>query len=125
MISFLRKTRQLLLLAFCSLLLVTAGCQRSISPTSQPRSTLGDREVGNRYYKPPKKHKARKRQRKKVKVAGTYNPYVEASKKRYRKMRRKMKKPQYSDPMYFGHKKKPKKRKRGKRKLCKECGIVH
>jgi hypothetical protein len=34
-------------------------------------------------------------------------------------------KPQYSDPTYFGHKKKPKKRPVGKRKLCKECGIVH
>ncbi|WP_224999465.1 hypothetical protein [Cesiribacter sp. SM1] len=34
-------------------------------------------------------------------------------------------KPQYSDPSYFGHKKKPKKRPVGKRKMCKECGIVH
>ena len=34
-------------------------------------------------------------------------------------------KPQYKDPSYFGHKKKPKKRPVGKRKLCKECGIVH
>lgn len=42
-----------------------------------------------------------------------------------RKEARIMKKPQYSDPAYFGHKRKPKKRKSGKRKLCKECGIVH
>ncbi|MCA6074446.1 hypothetical protein [Fulvivirga sedimenti] len=42
-----------------------------------------------------------------------------------RKEARIMKKPQYSDPLYFGHKKKPKKRPAGKRKLCKECGIVH
>jgi hypothetical protein len=42
-----------------------------------------------------------------------------------RKMARLMKKPQYSDPMYFGHKRKPKKRDVDKRKLCKECGIVH
>lgn len=34
-------------------------------------------------------------------------------------------KPQYSDAMYFGHKRKPKKRKPGKRKLCKECLVVH
>ena len=45
--------------------------------------------------------------------------------KKYKRMARKMKKPQYSDPMYFGHKRKPKKRKVGKRKLCKECLIVH
>jgi len=36
-----------------------------------------------------------------------------------------MKKPQYSDPTYFGHKKKPKKRPPGKKKFCKECGIYH
>lgn len=35
------------------------------------------------------------------------------------------KKPQYSDQSYFGHKRKPKKRRIGKRKMCKECGIVH
>lgn len=34
-------------------------------------------------------------------------------------------KPQYSDPLYFGHKKPPKKRPIGKRKFCKECGLVH
>jgi hypothetical protein len=45
--------------------------------------------------------------------------------RKYKRMSRKMKKPQYSDPLYFGHKRKPKKRKVGKRKLCKECMIVH
>ena len=34
-------------------------------------------------------------------------------------------KPQYSDPMYFGHKKPPKKHKPGKMKYCKECGLRH
>jgi hypothetical protein len=34
-------------------------------------------------------------------------------------------KPQYSDPMYFGHKRPPKKNKPGKMKYCKECGIKH
>lgn len=50
---------------------------------------------------------------------------MEANAKEDRKMRREMEKPQYSDPSYFGHKRKPKKRPPGKRKLCKECGIVH
>ena len=45
--------------------------------------------------------------------------------KKYKTMARKMQKPQYSDPLYFGHKKKPKKRAVGKRKYCKECEIVH
>lgn len=35
------------------------------------------------------------------------------------------KKPEYSNPLYFGHKKPPKKRELKKRKLCKTCHIVH
>jgi hypothetical protein len=42
-----------------------------------------------------------------------------------RKNERMMDKPQYSDPSYFGHKRPPKKNKRGKLKYCKECGIRH
>ena len=48
-----------------------------------------------------------------------------ANVKRYKKEARLSKKPQYSDPSYFGHKRKPKKRPVGRRKLCKECLIVH
>jgi hypothetical protein len=33
--------------------------------------------------------------------------------------------PQYSDPMYFGHKRPPKKHKPGKMRYCRECGIRH
>ena len=36
-----------------------------------------------------------------------------------------LKKPQYSDKSYFGHKRPPKKRPLSKGKLCKVCGIVH
>jgi len=35
------------------------------------------------------------------------------------------KKPRYSEPLYFGHKRPPKKRPLHKRKLCKTCNIVH
>jgi hypothetical protein len=45
--------------------------------------------------------------------------------KQKRKDARLAQKPQYSDAMYFGHKRKPKKRKPGKRKLCKECLVIH
>ena len=48
-----------------------------------------------------------------------------ANAKYKKKVAKEMKKPQYSNPLYFGHKRKPKKRPVGKRKLCKECGIVH
>ncbi len=54
-----------------------------------------------------------------------YEQRMQANAKRDKKLARLMKKPQYADPSYFGHKHKPKKRPPGKRKLCKECGIVH
>lgn len=54
-----------------------------------------------------------------------YEALMKENKKKYKKQAREMKKPQYSDPAYFGHKRPPKKRRLGKRKFCKECGIVH
>lgn len=45
--------------------------------------------------------------------------------KDHRKAEKEMLKPQYSDPTYFGHKRKPKKHKPGKMKFCKECEIRH
>lgn len=54
-----------------------------------------------------------------------YEALMAANKKKYHKMQKGMQKPQYSDPTYFGHKRPPKKRKKGKRKFCKECGIIH
>lgn len=54
-----------------------------------------------------------------------YEERMIANVKKYKKMERIMEKPQYSDPSYFGHKRKPKKRAVGKRKYCKECEIVH
>lgn len=54
-----------------------------------------------------------------------YEQQKKANAKKYAQMAKDAKKPQYSDPTYFGHKKKPKKRPVGKRKFCHECGIVH
>jgi hypothetical protein len=54
-----------------------------------------------------------------------YQKRMKANVKKREVIARKMEKPQYSDPMYFGHKRKPKKRPVGKRKFCKECRIVH
>lgn len=54
-----------------------------------------------------------------------YYERMEANAKKYKKMEKEMKKPQYSDPTYFGHKHPPKKRPPGKKKYCKICGMVH
>jgi len=45
--------------------------------------------------------------------------------RKFKKEQKLMKKPQFSDPLYLGHKKKPKIRRKGKRKLCKECDLIH
>lgn len=50
---------------------------------------------------------------------------MEDAAKRYEKMEKEMSKPQYSDPLYFGHKKPPKKRPPGKKKFCSVCKITH
>jgi hypothetical protein len=54
-----------------------------------------------------------------------YKERMKAVAKQQKKNARLARKPIYSDPMYFGHKRKPKKRKPGKRKLCKECLVIH
>jgi hypothetical protein len=54
-----------------------------------------------------------------------YEDRQEANAKRYREQAKEMEKPKYSDPAYFGHDRKPKKRAPGKKKFCKQCGIKH
>lgn len=54
-----------------------------------------------------------------------YEKRMKDNVKKNKKIAKEMKKPQYSDPTYFGHKKKPKKRPPGKKKFCKECGMYH
>lgn len=54
-----------------------------------------------------------------------YYDRMEALEKVRKKNEKMAEKPQYSDPLYFGHKRPPKKRKASKMKFCKECGIRH
>jgi hypothetical protein len=54
-----------------------------------------------------------------------YRKRMEAVVKQKQKDERLIENPQYSDPMYFGHKRPPKKHKPSKMKYCKVCGIRH
>lgn len=54
-----------------------------------------------------------------------YYERMEAVAKAYKRAERMLEKPQYSNPMYFGHKRPPKKHKPSKMKYCKVCGIRH
>jgi hypothetical protein len=74
---------------------------------------------------------AKQTKAKKKGTGPTYNSQKEfenrmdARAKTYRKNEKNVSTPQYVDPMYFGHKKPPKKRPAHKMKLCKVCGIRH
>jgi hypothetical protein len=83
-------------------------------------------------YYPQKFHSEKNHKKSKAKFAGpTYNAEqkfyerMEKLAKERRKLEKEMKKPEYSNPMYFGHKRLPKKHKPGKMKYCNVCGIRH
>lgn len=54
-----------------------------------------------------------------------YEERMAARAKTYRYNERMLMKPQYANPAYFGHKRKPKRHAPGKIRYCKECGIRH
>lgn len=103
-----------------------------ISFGQSSRETAGELDRGATYgYQKSKKLKKKKGARKLDKMydfdakVKEHERLMEANAKKKVKIAKKMEKPQYSDPSYFGHKKKPKKRKPGKKKFCKECGMTH
>jgi hypothetical protein len=63
----------------------------------------------------------------KVKHSARYEFYerIERAAKEKQRLMRKLAKSQYSDPSYFGHKKKPKRRPPHKMRFCNECHIRH
>ena len=93
------------------------------APSSRDPGSSGNLFRGERKF--GKSKKGKKYGSLEAKAVQEYQQRMKANAKKYRKIERIKDKPQYSDPSYFGHKRKPKKRPVGKRKLCKECGIVH
>jgi len=73
----------------------------------------------------PKKSKKAKSNGPTYDAVKRYYARMEAVEKEKKKAEKEMMKPQYSEFSYFGHKRPPKKRKSGKMKFCKECGIRH
>ena len=124
--------RFLLVAIFCCLGLVfNANAQKSKKSKAQPAAQDNAfAPIAPEKMKAPARPKSKKSFSKKYykTLEDTHEEFqqrMEANAKKTRKKQRAMEQPQYSDPSYFGHKKKPKKRKPGQRKFCKECGIVH
>ncbi|MEN7550247.1 hypothetical protein AAG747_20175 [Rapidithrix thailandica] len=122
-LSLQRVCLQVVLYGFTCALLFSCASQSHTSSnrSSQNRSSAlssSDKKANSS----PKKLKYSKKM---GKVNSLENEHLAKAQKLRRKRAKQMDKPQYSNPMYFGHKKKPKKRPLGKQKLCKECGIRH
>jgi archaellum component FlaD/FlaE len=130
--KFCRLMRQLIILLFLLFAVTVSHAQQSPrnNPSEIPSSR--DPEVKESKRKPEQNKVSKKRSRGSNDITVYYDVKVkefhkrmEANAKRHRKMQNEMQKPQYSDPMYFGHKKMPKKRPPGKKKFCRECRMVH
>jgi hypothetical protein len=90
-------------------------------------STTGQASSLAPYY-PQKNYEPKKKKASgKVTYDATENFYKrrEELAKQERKNEKEMAKPENSDPLYFGHKRPPKKRPPGKMKYCKVCGLRH
>jgi hypothetical protein len=79
----------------------------------------------------PTEKEVRSREKKAFKLKTTvdlqkeYYERVESVMNARKKTARLMQKPQYSDPMYFGHRRPPKKHSVRNMRFCRECGIRH
>lgn len=109
------------LLAICTPLLTTA--QTTLGDKSLPEEQA---KVQSKHHKPTKERSVRL---KKVNVRHTpryeYYARVEKVAKEKQRIMRKMDEPQYTNPLYFGHKRPPKRHDVHKMRYCKECGIRH
>jgi len=121
------------ILVIAGLLLVTAQAhaqfwkskrkQQSETSVQQPTSLNPTSSTQKKDYAPKASRKTTKGPT--YGLEEEYYERVEAVAKQRRKAEKILAKPQYSDPMYFGHKRPPKKRKPSKMTFCKECGIRH
>lgn len=96
--------------------------------------TPGETGVSSTVNSPKKKHSKFFAPRKpasfkkgKVKYSARYEFYerVEKAAKEKQRLMKILARSQYSDPSYFGHKKKPKRRPPHKMRFCDECHIRH
>jgi hypothetical protein len=115
------------------LLLTVVSCSYSFAQSTNKKASKekdkSEIDRGATYKIEPEKGKKKKA---KYSISKNFDKKIEEYEKRMvvnakknKKIAKEMEKPQYSDPTYFGHKKKPKKRPQGKKKFCKECGIYH
>lgn len=105
----------MLALPFCTMAQNYPSGPTSLSPAVQP------------VYKVNKRTREVKRVQPNVKYSAEYQFYdrVQRAAKSKKRALRALAKPQYTNPLYFGHKSQPKKSPPHKMRFCNECGIRH
>jgi hypothetical protein len=92
--------------------------ENSLHPSTGPQKFPTRKEIS-------KRERIALKPKSTVDLQKEYYQRVEDVMKARRKAARQMEKPQYSDPLYFGHKRPPKKHSARNMRFCKECGIRH
>lgn len=106
--------------------------EKSLLNTDAPSSLHSGRKTEDNYSIKSERRKSRWSKKDMIRIYGgtiespkEYVARMERTASEIQKRERLMKKPQYANPLYFGHKRLPKKHKAGHLKFCKECGIRH
>ncbi|MGB3467596.1 MAG: hypothetical protein WBA74_20080 [Cyclobacteriaceae bacterium] len=125
----MQKIKIFFLIAGGFILSVICSSESSAQTTRSVEQILEQRSSKQASSKKKKKFSLFKKKKATAKTDAVlreeYAKRLKSNAKKSRKEARLARKPQYSDPSYFGHKKPPKKRPVGKKKFCKECHIVH
>jgi hypothetical protein len=103
------------------------GCAMSSRAQNYPSGPTSLSPAVQPVYKVNKLTREAKRIQPKVKHSAEFQFYdrVQRAAKSKKRTLRKLNKPQYTNPLYFGHKNPPKKREVHKMRFCSECGIRH
>jgi hypothetical protein len=108
----------LLSVAFNSIAQQSNTGETSLTPSSLRPNFPSKKEVS-------KRERIARTPKSTIDLQREYYERVEAVMKARKKMARLSEKPQYSNPMYFGHRRPPKKHSPEKMRFCKECGLRH
>lgn len=123
--------RHSVIIIFLSLVVISSAAQSKRKKSKEDAPVAEQPSSLEPYY--PKKTYGPKPEKKKKKQKTTYDydarerfdERMNEVNKQARRIEKESEKPQNSDPMYFGHKRPPKKRPVNKMKYCKVCGIRH
>jgi hypothetical protein len=115
---------------YFGLMMLLAGTSWAQSKTEKKyfgNSAPTTLDPGNtsRYYSPEINESSKAKTGSHIETREEYVARMKRTVKMIRKNEKLMQKPQFSNPMYFGHKRLPRKHKPEKMRFCKECGIRH